>query len=441
VQGFLRVDSECDQRCLEAQSRTGTTLLDKWHLDALIGIGGMAAVFEATHRNGMRGAVKVLSAPYSRDADVRARFLREGYIANRVGHPDAVQVLDDDTTSDGRAFLVMELLEGHPLHALAEAEGGRLDAARVLFIADRILDVLIAAHDKGIVHRDIKPDNVFLTLEGRIKVLDFGIARIREGKAPGPRATQSGAPMGTPAFMAPEQARGRWDLVGPQSDVWSVGATMFTLLAGEVVHDEETVAETLSAAFTKPARSIATVLPHLPKAIGDLVDRALALDPAARWPGAGAMQAAVRDAYRQTFGEALPPLAPRRRTLLVQSRPSLTPLITTMARLETRPPRRTALVALAWVAVLTLAGGELFGSSTESAGARPRLAAAPRAPSASTDDGVDAMSHAPFSPGDDATARSPVVTAPPSAQPSRLAFPAPSHRAAPNLHALFDRRN
>ena len=194
-----------DELRQEASTLVGTTLLDKWHLDALIGIGGMAAVFAATHRNGLRGAVKILWAPCSSDAEIRGRFLREGYIANRVDHPGAVRVLDDDTTPDGRAFLVMELLDGHPLHALAEAHGGCLDPARVLLVADQVLDVLVAAHDQGIVHRDIKPENLFLTSGGRVKVLDFGIARIEQRAGPVLHATQSGPPWAPPHSWRPNR--------------------------------------------------------------------------------------------------------------------------------------------------------------------------------------------------------------------------------------------
>jgi serine/threonine protein kinase len=440
------VESEQDQLHREAQSRVGTTLLEKWRLEELIGSGAMAAVFAATHRNGLRGAVKILSAPFSRDADTRARFLREGYIANRVDHPDAVRVLDDDTTSDGRAFLVMELLEGSALHVLAESEGGILDAARVLFVADRVLDVLAAAHDKGIVHRDIKPENLLLTFEGRVKVLDFGIARIKECKVPAPRATQSGTPMGTPAFMAPEQARGRWDLVGPQSDIWSLGATMFTLLTGVLVHDEETVAETLSAAFTKPARSIATAMPDLPKPIAELVDRALALEPGARWSGARAMQAAVRDAHRQVFGRAPSSLVPLHRTPRPRNESSVTPVSGSIRQMTTRATasgraRRRSFEVLAWVVVLVLAAGKLGSSATESAEMRPALAAA----SALGDDLRAAPRAARANRADDLTEQPSVTSAAPNGGPSVSAAPlqsqAHSRRARQDLSALFDRRH
>jgi serine/threonine-protein kinase len=293
-----------DDDTTEAAVRVGRTLRDKWHLDTLIDVGGMAAVYAATHRNGMRGAVKILHRHRSLDADIAARFRREGYIANKVAHPNAVTVLDDDVDDDGSVFLVMELLEGTTLRE--RAGDGTLRPDEVLLVVDQLLDVLAAAHDLEIIHRDIKPDNVFVTAEGQVKILDFGIARLSEPSAVGHSATMAGLPMGSPAFMSPEQARGRWDLVDAQSDVWSVGATMFTLLAGQDVHIRGTVPELLAAIFSEPARSLATVLPACHPALVDIVDRALQLRLADRWPDARAMQTAVREAYQAIFGEPLP---------------------------------------------------------------------------------------------------------------------------------------
>jgi serine/threonine protein kinase len=290
----------------EAAVRVGRTLRDKWHLDALIDVGGMAAVYAATHRNGMRGAVKILHVHRSHDPDIAARFRREGYIANKVAHPNAVRVLDDDVDDDGSVFLVMELLEGATLWERAGGLGGRLPAKEVLLAVDQLLDVLAVAHDVAIVHRDVKPDNVFVTADGRVKILDFGIARLYEPGAIQHSDTLAGLPMGSPAFMSPEQARGRWDLVGPQSDVWSVGATMFTLLSGRDVHTEETVPELLAAIFTEPAPSLATALPDAHPAIVGIVDRALQRRLADRWPDARTMQSAVRSTYMAMYGTAIP---------------------------------------------------------------------------------------------------------------------------------------
>ena len=270
----------------------GTMLRDKWRLDALIGVGGMAAVYAATHRNGKRAAIKLLSHDLSDGQATRTRFLREGYVANKVGHPGVVNVLDDDTSEDGRAFLVMELLEGETLKARWMRWKGRMPVQDVLHIAYQLLDVLAAAHDKGIVHRDIKPDNVFLTNDGALKVLDFGVARLRETETAAD-VTRSTAMLGTPAFMASEQARSRWEWVDVRTDVWAVGATMFTALTGQFVHTATTVTELLITAAMQQARPINSVLPDLPESIASIIDRALAFDQAQRWPDARSMQSAI----------------------------------------------------------------------------------------------------------------------------------------------------
>jgi serine/threonine-protein kinase len=288
-----------------ASARIGRVLRDKWRVDKLLGLGGMAAVYSATHvNNGRRVAVKLMHPELSTNVEVRTRFLREGYVANKLEHPGSVAVLDDDVTEDGAAFLVMELLEGETLEDRRE-RSGTLPVHEVLSLADRLLDVLAAAHQKGIVHRDIKPENVFLTREGTVKVLDFGIARMRELQSARLTQTSAGA-IGTPAFMPPEQARGRWDDVGPQSDIWAVGATMFTLLAGRLVHHAETVNELMLAAMTKPAPPLASMVPGIPGAVAHLVDRALAYDIKARWPDARTMQLALRAAYQSLDRMSLP---------------------------------------------------------------------------------------------------------------------------------------
>src|SRR5947208_3170755 len=152
-----------------AKRRLGTVLNGKWRLDAVLGIGGMATVYAATHRNQKRVAIKMLHPEVSIDEQVKVRFTREGYVANTVGHPGAVSVLDDDVTEDGAAFLVMELLEGETLDHRRE-KAGRLAPADVLDIADQLLDVLAAAHAKGILHRDLKPENLLLTHAVQLKV-------------------------------------------------------------------------------------------------------------------------------------------------------------------------------------------------------------------------------------------------------------------------------
>src|SRR5258706_4140791 len=212
-----------DDQQRRALSRIGRSLRGKLRLDALLGVGGTAAVYAATHRTGKRFAVKIIHPELMLDAQIRERFFREGYVVNKVEHPGIVQVLDDDTDEDGSLFLVMDLLDGETIDARWERNGRLLEPGEVLSIADQALDVLIAAHDQGIVHRDLKPENLFLTRSGEVKVLDFGIARLLElsGRT---LATRARTVMGTPAYMPPEQARGRWDQVDVRVDVFAMGA-------------------------------------------------------------------------------------------------------------------------------------------------------------------------------------------------------------------------
>lgn len=280
----------------EARRRVGAIIREKWHLDRLLGVGGMAAVYAATHRNGKRAALKILHAEFSLDVSIRTRFAREDYVANQVTHPGAVSVLDDDVTEDGAPYLVMELLGGESLQEVWERQQWKLRAKQVLPIVDQLLDVLAAAHDRGIVHRDIKPDNIFVVRDGTIRVLDFGIAHLAGTMKGG--TTKPGMPMGTPSFMSPEQARGDWDEVGPRSDLWSVGATMFALLTGRVVHSASSSEERLILAQTTPVPPAVSAMPDTPAVVHALVDRALAFAKERRWSDARAMQSALRDACR-----------------------------------------------------------------------------------------------------------------------------------------------
>ncbi len=282
-----------------AEARVGSWLCGKFHLDRLLGVGGMAAVFSATHRNGNRVAVKMLHTALSMEADLRRRFLREGYVANAVDHPGAVRVLDDDVAEDGSIFLVMDLIAGVSIETVAEFLGGRLPANVVLSITHQLLDIVAAAHANGVVHRDIKPDNVCLTRDGNVMLLDFGVARMLEG---GNTATRDGTTIGTPAFMSPEQALGKVKDIDALSDVYAVGAVVFTLLSGRWVHEGESPNELLILAATKPARSLADVAADTPAVIVDFVKRALAFEKADRWQSAREMQKALAETYQTAFG-------------------------------------------------------------------------------------------------------------------------------------------
>jgi eukaryotic-like serine/threonine-protein kinase len=257
----------------QAQARVGTVLRNKWTVEKLIGIGGMACVYAATHRNGKRVAIKMLHPSLVRNQDVCDRFLREGYASNSVNHANAVSVLDDDRTEDGAVFLVMELLEGEGLDIRLE-ERQTLDPTEVLYIADQVLDVLAAAHDKGVIHRDIKPANIFLCTDGAVKVLDFGLARMKESGFTG-QVTRDGIVIGTASYMPPEQAHAKRNLVDARSDLWAVGATMFHAISGRFVHHGGSTLDRLVAAMKKPAPSVGSVVPGLPESLVTVVDRSL----------------------------------------------------------------------------------------------------------------------------------------------------------------------
>jgi eukaryotic-like serine/threonine-protein kinase len=283
------------------RARLGTVLSGKYRLDRVLGIGGMATVFAATHlRNANRVAVKVLHRELSVDAGLRARFLREGKAGNSVEHAGTVRVLDDDVEPDGTVFLVMELLVGETLERRWERSGRRLGVAEVVAIATDVLDVLTAAHAKGIVHRDLKPENLFVTRDKGLRVLDFGVARLRESS---PTKTKSGAVFGTPAFMPPEQALGRTKDVDALSDVWAVGATAFTLLSGRYVHSGETAEEMLVQAATQPAPRLLDVEASVPATVATVIDRALAFDRRDRWQSAADMSVALRAALDNATAE------------------------------------------------------------------------------------------------------------------------------------------
>src|SRR5262249_24649746 len=181
-----------------AAARVGSVLNDKWTLERLVGVGGMAAVYKGVHRNGAKAAVKVLHPHLGRIPEVRDRFLREGKAANRVNHDGVVKVLDDDIIregpDEGAAYLVMELLEGESLEDGIE-RAVIITELDVLEVLRQVLEVLVVAHEAGVVHRDLKPENLFLPTEGGLKVLDFGLARMEDANT----QTVAGLALGTPS--------------------------------------------------------------------------------------------------------------------------------------------------------------------------------------------------------------------------------------------------
>ncbi len=280
-----------------AHSRVGDVLNGKWKLERLLGVGGMGAVYAGLHRNGARAAIKVLHRYLAKHEPVRTRFLREGYAANRVTHPSVVKVLDDDIVvggpDDGTAYLVMELLVGESLDSWSR-RGAVLGEHDFLMVADVVLEVLDVAHRSGVVHRDIKPDNMFITREGagtdRIKVLDFGLARLLEGQS----MTVHGVALGSPPFMSPEQAAGR-DVDG-RTDLFALAASGFRLITGQRIHDGASAIDLVEKMGKLRAPRVRTVAPQISESTARVLDRALEFRREDRYESAEAMRADVQRA-------------------------------------------------------------------------------------------------------------------------------------------------
>ncbi|WP_437503727.1 protein kinase domain-containing protein [Sorangium sp. So ce1099] len=347
-----------DDERAACERRVGTTLRGKWTIDGLLGIGGMAAVYAATHKIGRREAIKILHPEVARSKDLRARFEREAQAVNRFRHPGVVEIRDIDMTEDGAPFLVMELLDGESLADRLQRLGN-IETGEVLRLMDELLDVLGAAHEQGIIHRDIKLDNLFVERTGRLKVLDFGIARMRDGVKTAMR-TRTGATLGTVSYMAPEQVRGI--SVDHRADLFAVGATMFRLFAKRRIHEARTESELLVKMATVAAPPLASVAPETPQALCILVDRALAFDRERRYPDARTMQADIRALLR---GEAPPYASARLAAGDVPSAgaPQLSPMVAAAAAgLEAPgdpPPRAAAASGPRW----NEAGSPLSGGS------------------------------------------------------------------------------
>lgn len=273
-----------DSKAQAPDSRIGTLVADKWLVEAFLGAGGMGRVYRARHRNGHPVAIKFLHPELTARADVVRRFRREGYSANRVAHPAVVRVLDDG--EDGGPFLVMELLDGRSCSSVVREDGPRA-TGEALRIVEVVGQALAVAHREGIVHRDVKPDNVFLLADGSVRLLDFGLAAVRDPVAEG-SITADGTTMGTVGYMPPEQARGENSAVGPASDVWSLAATCVSLVAGRPIHQGRTPAEQLAFAVTKKVPPVRSFRLGFSRAVEAVLDRALSFDPSARPVDAGA---------------------------------------------------------------------------------------------------------------------------------------------------------
>jgi hypothetical protein len=274
-------------------ARVGTVIKNKWTIESLLGVGGMAAVYAAAHRNGQRAALKVLHTDFAREKTICERFLREAYVSNKVNHGATVQVLDDDMTETGEPFLIMELLEGETVRDAWKKSGRTMNAGRVLQICEKVLDCLASCHAIKVIHRDLKPANIFILKEtDEIRVLDFGVAQMRDATS---ERTATGTALGTPAYMSPEQAMGLVDQLDGRADLFSVGAMMHALITGHRINNGRTEQEALVMAATKPVPSVARLAPHLPIELIKVIDKSLAWDRRNRFQDSREMEKALLD--------------------------------------------------------------------------------------------------------------------------------------------------
>jgi len=260
--------------------------IGQYRVLAKLGQGGMGAVYSAEHAVlGKQVALKVLLPEMSQKGDNLQRFFNEAKAASRVAHPGIRDVYDMGETEDGSAYIVMQLLHGESLGK--RLKRGPLAIEIAIALARQIAGGLHAAHQAGIVHRDMKPDNIFLVRDPdiaigeRAKILDFGIAKLRD--TTGASFTNTDLIMGTPTFMAPEQCRGVRD-VGPQADLYALGCVLFAMVTGRPPFREELIGDILAAHMLRPPPRLRSLVPSAPEGLEEIVDRMLAKHPQDRQP-------------------------------------------------------------------------------------------------------------------------------------------------------------
>ena len=248
---------------------------DRFRIDSLIALGGMAGVYKGTDLTLARTvAVKVLSEDLAKDPSFLIRFRREAQAAAALSHPNIVAVYDTGAEA-GVHYIVMEYVEGRTLQQILETEGP-LSPERAASIGADIGRALAAAHEKGIVHRDVKPGNIMVSDNGLVKVMDFGIAKAATAGS----LTQVGAVLGTVAYLSPEQARG--DEVDYRSDIYSLGALVYQMLTGRPPFVAETLMEMINKLNNQKPTPPSRLNPQVPRALEEVVMKALSKDPARR---------------------------------------------------------------------------------------------------------------------------------------------------------------
>jgi len=281
----------------EPDPAIGYLLAGEYRIERLLGEGGMGRVYQARQNKDAREvAVKVLTNTLAVNR-ASERFLREARSTASIDHPNILEIYDFGQTPDGVVYIVMEYLRGEDLADMLARET-RLPWQRAMRVVSQVCAALGAAHDEGIIHRDVKPENIFRTRKARnvdfIKVLDFGIAKLVRPQPTDQRLTRTGSVFGTPAYMSPEQARGR--PIDHRTDIYAVGVILYELIAGRVPYDGSEFLEIAMQHLHKPVVGPSSVMPpgSLPPAVDQIVVRAMAKDPEQRFASMGAFAEAVQ---------------------------------------------------------------------------------------------------------------------------------------------------
>ncbi len=269
----------------------GTTV-GQYRVARVLGEGAFGRVYEVIHLGlGSRAAMKVLHAQFSANPAVVQRFRREAEVVASLNHPNVVSILEFGRLPDGRYYNIMEFVDGMSLAQYMKTTQN-MPPAEIMAIVRGISDALAAMHERGIVHRDLKPDNIMLStggLELHVKILDFGIARLHDYQ--GPELTQSGQILGTPAYMAPEQAKGEIERIGPWTDIYALGVMLYQMLSGRLPIEGRTTSEILVKILTEAPVPLNTHIPGISVHLDGVIQKALSKDTASRYHN-------VRDFYR-----------------------------------------------------------------------------------------------------------------------------------------------
>jgi len=313
----------------EVDPKIGLLLNDRYRIVRKLGEGGMGAVYEGKHEMINRSlAIKCLHPQFMANKEVVERFHREANAATAVGNEHIIEVTDVGSFDDGSPFIVMEKLDGIEFGDLLDEVGG-ISVGRMVHIVNQVCEALQAAHDQGIVHRDMKPENVFLIKrsgdEDFVKVLDFGISKMAESaESLGNGLTKTGMALGTPYYMPPEQAQGVRD-IDHRADVYACGVIMFQALTNRLPFDAESYPALMVKIMTEEAPDVSLFRRDLPVGLSDVVMRAMAKD---------------RDRRFQTMNDlavALGPFSQAQAAAVMVTNPPVSPLASTQASGETTP--------------------------------------------------------------------------------------------------------